>query len=102
MASGWDAEARARHSRVMRAALASQEARARIGAASRANWARPEFRAKMTRSPLPVSVEVPRWVPADLAEIYLTIAERRGEEMAASEVRRLKRRRACCGQGGAA
>ena len=38
----------------------------------------------------PEPVEVPKWVPPHLVQTYLAVAEREGEEAAASACRRLK------------
>ncbi len=89
----------------------TKEYKDKMRALAKASWQNPEIRERRTaaikeaytdhslRSLMSVTrkgvslkkVEVPKWVPDDLAEEYVYIARRNGEEDAASHVRKLKR-----------
>ena len=87
-----DPEVRARMSAASKKAWADPEVRARMSAARKKAWADPEVRAriKATRKGAK-GVLIPKWVPLDLQDEFLDVAAERGEEAAASHVRRLKR-----------
>jgi hypothetical protein len=38
-----------------------------------------------------VNIDIPRWVPKELIDDFIDVAKERGEEAAASHVRKLKR-----------
>ena len=71
----------------MRALNADPEFKAKM----RALHADPEFKAHLiaARKGVP-DVAIPRWVPRDLWVEFLDVASERGEEEAASHIRRLK------------
>ena len=79
-------------SQASKKAWADPEVRARMSAASKKALADPEVRAriKATRKGAK-GVLIPKWVPLDLQDEFLDVAAERGEEAAASHVRRLKR-----------
>jgi hypothetical protein len=85
---------------VARETWANPEIAARRREALKAAWADPALRERMKAKPRgpygpgPRFVDVPKWVPADLVSDFLNVAARRGEEAAASHVRKVKRERA--------
>lgn len=56
-------------------------------------WSDPEKRRRMShaRKCEPSKLAIPKWVPRDLRDDYRDIAAMNGEEVAASQVRRMKR-----------